>query len=200
MLKQEFLARLEAGLAGLPRDEAAERLTFYSDMIDDRMEDGLSEEAAVAEIGPVDAVVQQILAEIPLPRLVRERLKPQGSLPAWAWVLLILGFPLWFPLLAAALAVVLSVYAVLWSLIIALWAVELAFAVTALALLASGVLFLCRGNVVQGMGVICGGLVMAGLAIFLFFGSLAATRGAVSLTGKIALGVKSLFLRKEKNV
>ena len=47
MNKQEFLAQLRKGLSGLPKEDIDERLTFYSEMIDDRMEDGIPEETAV---------------------------------------------------------------------------------------------------------------------------------------------------------
>ena len=39
MNKQEFLMRLREGLSGLPQNEIEERLTFYSEMIDDRIEE-----------------------------------------------------------------------------------------------------------------------------------------------------------------
>jgi uncharacterized membrane protein len=48
MGKQEFLTRLGKALSGLPREDIEERLNFYSEMIEDRMEEGLSEEEAVA--------------------------------------------------------------------------------------------------------------------------------------------------------
>ena len=47
MSKSEFLTALRARLGGLPQGDVAERLDFYSELIDDRMEEGLSEEAAV---------------------------------------------------------------------------------------------------------------------------------------------------------
>ena len=75
MNKQEFLKRLGAALSGLPEQDASERLSFYGEMIDDRMEEGLSEAAALAEIGPVEAVVRQIVAETPLPKLVKEKMR-----------------------------------------------------------------------------------------------------------------------------
>ena len=50
MTKKEFLARLRRGLAQLPPEEREERLAFYSEMIDDRMEEGLSEQEAVASL------------------------------------------------------------------------------------------------------------------------------------------------------
>lgn len=41
MSKQEFLAELRKALSGLPQGDIEDRLTFYSEMIDDRMEEGL---------------------------------------------------------------------------------------------------------------------------------------------------------------
>ena len=51
MRKQEFLVQLRKGLSGLPQDEIEERLTFYEEMLDDRIEEGLSEEQAVLAVG-----------------------------------------------------------------------------------------------------------------------------------------------------
>ena len=48
MNKQEFLSQLRKGLAGLPQNDIEERLAFYGEMIDDRIEEGLSEEEAVS--------------------------------------------------------------------------------------------------------------------------------------------------------
>ncbi len=61
MNKQEFLNALRSQLKGLPKDELENRISFYEEMINDRMDEGLSEEAAVADIGgeDVDAVVTQ---------------------------------------------------------------------------------------------------------------------------------------------
>ena len=155
------------------------------------MEEGLSEEAAVAELGMVEEIAAQILAETPLPALVRERIKPRGRMPVWEILLLVLGFPLWFPLLLAAFAVLLSV-------ILCLGAAELALAASALGALTVGILSLFRGDSSNGLLAVGAGLALAGLSVFLFFGCKAASKGAVVLTGKIALWVKSLFLRKEK--
>ena len=83
MNKAEFLARLRRGLAGLPREDVEERLTFYSETIDDRMEEGLTEEEAVADLGDVDEIAAQIVADTPLPRLVKERARSKRALRAW---------------------------------------------------------------------------------------------------------------------
>lgn len=197
MNKQEFLKRLGAALSGLPEEDAAERLSFYEEMIDDRVEEGLSEETAVAEIGPVEAVAAQIVEETPLPKIVRERMKPKRRLRTWEILLLVLGSPLWLALLIAGAAVVFAVYVVIWALIVSLWAVELSVAVSALGCLAAGAVLLWRGDAARGLLGIAAGLVLAGLAILFFFVCLALTKAAAKLTGKIAFWIKSLFLRKE---
>lgn len=43
MNKQEFLAELRKGLSGLTQDDIEERLTFYNEMLEDRIEEGFSE-------------------------------------------------------------------------------------------------------------------------------------------------------------
>ncbi|MBQ1892748.1 MAG: DUF1700 domain-containing protein [Clostridia bacterium] len=198
MNKQEFISELEKALAGLPKDDVLERLSFYGELIDDRVEDGLSEEEAVAEAGPVDELAKQILADIPLQKLVRERIKPQRRMGAWEIVLLVLGFPLWFPLLVVALVLVLCAYVVIWALIVCLWAVFVSFIAGAVCGVAGGVIDFFRGYRREGVMIIGAGLLFAGLSVFMFFACRAATKGAAKLTKKIALGIKSLFVRKEK--
>ena len=112
MDKQTFLAQLRKGMSGLPQEDVEERLTFYSEMIDDRMEEGCTEAEAVAEIGPVEEVLAQIVADIPLTKLVKEKMKPKHTLKAWEIVLLVLGSPLWLSLLVSAAAIVVSFYVV----------------------------------------------------------------------------------------
>lgn len=197
MDKREFLARLEAGLRGLPPEDLAEHLSFYEEMIEDRMEDGLTEAEAVAGIGPVEDIVQQIVAETPLRKIVRERMRPERKMRGWEIVLLALGSPIWLSLLISAFAVLLSVYVVIWSVIVSLWAVDLALLVSSAAGVLAGVVLICKGSVLTGLAAIGAGLMCLGLSIFLFYGCLAATKGAVMLTKKIALWIKSLFLRKE---
>ena len=197
MNKQEFLNGLREALRGLPKEDAEDRLSFYEEMIGDRMtEDGLSEEEAVAELGTVGEVADRIIADTPLAKIVGERIRPKRRFRAWEIVLLVLGFPLWFPLLIAAFAVLLSVYIVIWAVIVSLWAVDLALAASGVAGIAAGVMLIAKGQAQQGLLTLFAGLALAGLSIFLFFGCKAATKGAAKLTKRIALGVKSMFLKR----
>ena len=66
MTKSEFFWQLMDKLSGLPDEELQDCLTYYTEMIDDHMENGLSEEEAVTAIGDVDDIVSKILEDIPL--------------------------------------------------------------------------------------------------------------------------------------
>ena len=197
MNKQEFLEQLRQGLRGLPWEDIEERLTFYSEMIDDRMEEGLSEAEAVAEIGDVREIISQIRAEVPLTKIVKEKIKPKSPVKPWGIVLLIIGFPLWFPILIAAIAIILSVYIVFWSVIISLWAVFASFIAGAFSGVCSAVYFLICGKAVTVLSMLAVGLLCAGLAIFMFFACLAATKGVIWLTKKAAIGLKHMLIGKE---
>ncbi|MBQ3405026.1 MAG: DUF1700 domain-containing protein [Abditibacteriota bacterium] len=197
MNKTEFLDRLREELRGLPQDDIEERLSFYGEMIDDRVEEGLTEEEAVDELGGVDEVVAQIMSEIPLTRLVRERVRPKRALRIGEIVLLVLGSPIWLSLLIAAAAVVLSLYVVIWSVVTAVYAVELALAVSALACIPGAIIMLRAGRAPEAAFAIGAGLICAGLAILLFFGCVWITKAMLKLTKSIILGIKSLFIGKE---
>lgn len=197
MNKQEFLAQLRCGLSGLPQEDIEERLVFYGEMIDDRMEEGVSETEAVSAIGEVSDVVSQILTETPLTRLVKEKIRPRRAPRPWEVLLIILGFPVWFPLLIAAFAVVLAIYIVVWSVIVSLWAVEVSLWAGVLCGIVSAAVFAVRGNGLTAVLMISVCLCCAGLSVFLFFGCKAATKGILRLTKKAGLWVKSMFVGKE---
>ena len=198
MKKQEFLCALKKRLSGLPKDDMEERLSFYGEMIDDRMEDGRTEEEAVSDIGSVDDISAQIIAEIPLAKIVKERIRPKRQLKAWEIVLLALGSPVWFSLAVAAVAVVLSLYVVLWSLLVSFWAVLVALAACAACGLPMCVIFVAGGNGASGFAVLAAGMVCAGLSVFMFSGCKTVTKGILVLTKKMAILMKKCFIKKEK--
>ena len=197
MTKFEFLLALRDRLEGLPQKDMEERLRFYAEMIEDRMEEGLSEEEAVAEMGAVGEIAGQIIADIPLTKLVKEKIKTKRRLGAWEIVLLVLGFPVWLPLLISFFAVVLSLYIALWAVLVSLWAVFLSVAVCALCGTVGGAVVVLCGRDAVGAAVIGTGLVCAGLAVLLFFGCKAASQGTLRLTAKLVLATKNAFVKKE---
>ena len=197
MNKQAFLTQLRTRLQGIPQEDLEERLSFYSEMIDDRVEEGLTEEEAVAEIGSLDEIVSQILADYPLSKIVKEKMKSKRRLTALEIVLLVLGFPLWFPLLIAAFAVLLSLYITVWAVDISLWAVDLAFAACALCGFVFTVIFAVSGVGGAAVAALGLGVFSVGLTILMFYGCLMTTKGILLLTKKMFLGIKAMFVGKE---
>ena len=185
------------GLSGLPQEDIEERLTFYGEMLEDRREEGFTEEEAVAAIGDVDEIVLQTVAEIPLAKIAKERIRPKRSLRAWEIVLLALGSPIWLALGLAA-AVVFALYLALWAVVAALWAVWGAIAVCAVGSVPVCVVLAARGGIAGGLAILAAGFVCAGLSIFLFYGCREATRGVWALTKKITIGIKNGLIRKEE--
>ena len=198
MNKEEFLCELKKGLTGLPEDDINERISFYSEMIDDRIEEGLSESEAVEDMGDVNEIVSQIIKEVPLTKIVKEKIKPKRQLNTLELVLLIVGFPIWLPLLITLFALVLSVFVVLWSLLISLWAIEVAILLSGLGLTLASILFFVGGKALPGLLLIGAGFTILGISSLLFVLCLLASKGTVILTKKIALGIKSLIVKGGK--
>ena len=117
MTKKEFLSKLRRKICRLPHKEISERLGFYNEIIDDKIEEGIPEKDAVAGVGNIEDIAAQILSDANV-----ELKNPKKAINPWQIILLIVGSPIWLPILISVLAVV-------WSVIIALWAVEIPFAI-----------------------------------------------------------------------
>jgi uncharacterized membrane protein len=196
MKKHEFLQSLNARLERLPERERRESLAYYEEMIDDRMEEGFSEDAAVAAVGTLDEAVLHILEDIPMTRLLKKSMMPSRRLRAWEIVLLILGSPIWISLIAAVFACVIAVYASLWSVVISLFAVNVSLAVAPIGGILVGFLQLFGGRVGGALFLIGASLLSVGLAIFFFF----ICRGSVLMMAKLSRGIwmviKRMFVGK----
>lgn len=200
MNKVEFINALQEKLSNIPLKEVEERISFYSEMIDDKIEDGISEEDAVNQIGSVDEVINQILKEIPLSKIVNEKRKTIKSkqLKAWEIVLLALGSPIWISLLIAFLAILLSIYVSLWSVVILVCAIFVSFIGCSIIGLIAGLIFCLSQQVNYGLMLIGASLILAGLSIFMFFLSKLCIISIIKFTKFIVLKTKNMLIRKEK--
>lgn len=63
MTREQFLNDLKAALEGMQEEEREGVLTYYGEMIDDRIEAGMSEEAAVKAMEPVREIAARVLEE-----------------------------------------------------------------------------------------------------------------------------------------
>ncbi len=196
MTKAEFLQALEARLQGLSPSDIKRSQDFYSEMIDDRMEDGMTEGEAVLAMGaPADAA-RQILGELSIPKLIKAKGKRARRLPTWAIVLLAVGSPLWIVLGAAALVVILAMYIVIWALVIAVGAVDFALAISGVALIPSSILNAFTSGVPSMLLLLGVGLVAIGLSILLWFVSKPIVKLALFASRSIVRGIKHLIIGK----
>ncbi|MCR5733564.1 MAG: DUF1700 domain-containing protein [Lachnospiraceae bacterium] len=199
MTKEEFLKAFEERLSGLSQDDISERLSFYSEMIDHHMENGADEETAVALAGPVDLAVDKIMSEIPVTKLVKDRVVQRKRSGAGSVILAIVLFPLWFPILIAVFAILFSLYTVLWVLVLAAYIIDLAFAASVFACIAGILIFLANGKPLFALLSLLGVVIFTGLSILCFHACKAFAGGVVKLTGKSLLFIKNRFVgRGEK--
>lgn len=193
MNKQEFLDFLDERLNSLSDEDREKSFEYYSEMIDERVEDGLTEEEAVAALGSVDEIASRILLDTPLPKLVKAKVSPGTTLNAWQIVLIVLGSPIWLSLIIAAFAVVLAVFIVIWAAALVLYAVVLSLAISAAALVINA--FVVAGSGLAGVVLSIGAAVIcAALAILLFCGTFYVVKGLVYLSKMIIRGIKYCFI------
>ena len=194
MTKEVFLNSLREKLSGLPKEDLDERISFYEEMIEDRMDEGLTEEEAVAEIGNVDDVVYEIAQETPLVKIVKERIKPKRKLEAWEIVLLILGFPVWFPLVSTVFILLLVGYLLIWVLAFVCYSVEFSFGVASIGSLIAFFAYWFSGNFyLLPLGASIG---LAGATILMFFACKGITIGTIKLSKAIFTSIKASIIKK----
>lgn len=197
MNKTEFIAALREKLAGLPQEDIEKAAEYYSEIIDDRIDDGEAESEAVAAVGSINEIVDGIIGETSLPKLIKERVRPKQPAKAWGIALLIIGSPVWVSLLIAALAVVFAVYASLWACVAAVYACVIGLAGGFALGGMYAVMLMLRGDAAKGLFMLGAALVSGGLAVFSFFAACMLAKWMFILTKKTVYAVKRLLVGKE---
>ena len=191
MTRDEFLDRLGKLLACLPADQVEETRQFYAEAIADRMEDGMTEEEAVAAMGAPGAVAEAILDGLPaVPRAIA---KTRRRSTALLWVLAIAGSPVWLPLLLAFAAIAITVYLCIWILALCVWIVTVAIGgvgVVELVFAVSGVVIGHVPYVLASAGV---GLAFLGAALLMGAGAWTVSKQIARLSARWAQKAVSPF-------
>ncbi len=199
MSRDAFIGELRHRMAGLPQETVERTVEYYGELIADSMEDGLTEEEAVARLGSLEEIVASVVKDTPLTQIVQTRVQEgkKKGISGWVILLLVLGAPVWLPVLIAVLAVLFALFIALWAVVIALWAVVAAVILTGLAAMVAGVVELCRLHLPQGLVLLGGGLMCLGLCALLFLLMKLITVGTVKLCRWLWVGVTSLFVGKK---
>ena len=188
MKKAAFLKSLARQLKGIPRSDIRQTLAYYSEAVSDAMDDGLSEEEAVRSLGTAEEIAHS----------VKEELAQSGKLPqarkrsGFTVLLLILGFPVWFSLLAAGAGILIGVFACIFALIIAAWALPLSFAAGTLYAAVCALYALIHGNLAVCACFAGAALVCAGLCVLTYILCKSLPRSCVNLIKAIWNKLKAL--------
>lgn len=198
MKKFEFLFLLEKELRGLPEEDIRRTLDYYAEIIDDRVEDGADEESVVKDLGDVKDICDRIWSESSLPKVAKARLKRSRTFKAWEIVLIILGSPVWLPVLLAVGVVILAAYVVLWAVVISFYAIGASIGGVALGGIPLGIISIVNGGV--GIGLCWFGAVMfcAGACIFALFGCNLFAKLAIFISKKPILWLKALIIERRR--
>ena len=167
MNKLEFLTRLRNSLerGGMPVEDINDALTYYEEVF---MDAGFGkEEETAASMGAPEEVAVNILRESgitppPAPQNIAaapqpQKKKPSGGAIAASIIIGVLTFPIWLPLLIAAVTILFVVIVVLLSLVFAFIAAGIGliiggfailFEVPSVALMALGAGFIITGLVI----------------------------------------------------
>ena len=173
MNKAEFLSALRRRLYSLPPEEAERFIAYYSEMIDDRMEDGMTEEQAVASLEDLETIAAKILSESSARQT--QPVAPRRKWGAGTILLLVLGSPVWLPLCVVFFVLLFVAYLMIWVAIILLY-------VVLLSLVVGGVVFVFTSPVYfaislpNGLFLLGCGLISLALCLFAFFPVTAAAK------------------------
>lgn len=190
MTKNEFIREIKIKTKHLTKAERREIISYYNEMISERMEDGMTEAEAIAAIGSVDELMSTYAPAKP------ESVRRSPRLRAWHIVLIVLGSPIWIVLLAAAFVILLSFYIVIWAVVIAFYAVFVSLAAASLACFVAGFISLVTAGPAFFFAYMGAGCVLGGLALLWLMLSNILAKAMAKLSGKTAKGIFRFFFKR----
>jgi uncharacterized membrane protein len=180
MSKNDFLKLLRKNLSHLPKEEVEERINFYSEMIDDQIEEGTPEEEIISKITS-SSDFQDLIA-------TQEDKIKKRRLTTTEVILLAVGSPVWFPIL---LAIVIVVFAAVFTIVISFWAAFISLTAVSCAGLLYGIVLSITNNLSTGLAIIGASLVIGGLSILFFYLSKYTTKYSFLLCKKTFSSLKN---------
>ena len=127
MNKTQFCALLENKLKPyLSPKEMYKTLNFFEEMIDDRIDEGLSEEEAVSQLGDIDIIVDQILDEHNIEKKQTKlvwRFVPRKIPTELGFIITILLLPVWITIFALGASLFLVILSIIFSIVLTIIAI-----------------------------------------------------------------------------
>jgi uncharacterized membrane protein len=165
------------------------------------MEDGASEEEAVASLGTPEAIARDLQANQPFSTIIKRKVEDykerrSSENTALVIVLLIVLFPFWFPVLMSGLGVLVGLFATIGGIIVAFWAASIAIGIGGIGLIIASAFGFATSYIPTGFFSIGSGIALIGLSIIAVIISIYATKGIIKLMGIIIHSIKKLFVRR----
>lgn len=121
MNKEQFIKAFRKKMRGMPREEIAKTVSYYEEMIADKIEGGMKEQEAVASLGNLDELSRSARGA---ESETAEKPPRTHETPApWVIVLLVLGSPIWIGIGAGIFGILVGFWATLFSLVVAFFVV-----------------------------------------------------------------------------
>lgn len=160
MNKEQFFNELNKLLKALPEKDRNKANTYYNEIINDYIEDGMAEEIAIEKLGDIHSIADEILSD-------NGKNTNKGSSVGsniLIGTLLVLGFPLWGSLLLAGALLLLSFYIILFCPIIIFGALAIAFLASSILCTVTA-MFIFLENIPYGIFQLGIGIIFFGLSI-----------------------------------
>lgn len=197
MNKHEFFGLLFRRLNKLPQSEIQKTVDYYNEIICDRMEDGMTEEEAVAALGNIDEIISNVMYEQPIQNLIKASVtgtEDKKHMNIGWLILLIVGSPIWLSLTLAFLSVMLAVYIVVWTMVFVVYVTSASFAIAGVTSVIGGLIFFAFYPAPTAICTIGIGFVCAALAIFIGISCKYVTKGAVKFTSMGIHAIKTIVI------
>lgn len=220
MTKHDFIYALRCRLQDLPVPETEPHIEYYTEMIDDRIDEGMTEEEAVADIGTLDEIEHRIRIQCGRQAeedtmdglrswIARMRLKLHwdGPLKAWQVIILILVILSIIPLMGTLIGIIfggigilLGVCAAVVGVIAFCYVADIVLLVSGIGAVIGGMIQLVQQQTGEGLFILGMGLSMIGCFVLAWWGSVILTKQLIKGCDKLIKWLKSLGKKGRRTV
>lgn len=169
---EEFLQQLKSALAHLPYSEVERVVSYYSENLQDKIEDGVSEEDAIASFGNLDEFVSMIEEEVTITSIVKDKVmkksKDSNVNKMLIGIIAVLGIPIWIGLGGLAIGLGIGFLAVFWSIPFVLGSMYISLAFMSVSGILIGFIRMFTFEFATGLAYFGFGVTASGLVVMFF--------------------------------
>ena len=169
MNKKEFLTRLSNRIKQLPNDEVKKHINYYSKLIDKYIVHGLSEEDAIALLGSEKEIVDEILLNTSIFKIMKSFFFREDGrkMDRSGKIITIVTAPLWIIFYLIVFLIYIIASGSLWILIVLLNLILLVFGYSGVKIILVGITKIFT-NIVSFTAYIGLGLILIGLTMIFY--------------------------------